>query len=206
MRFIVGLAALGAGALVASQVIFPPAAPSSLAPSVSYAELPVPSPAAAPASARPRLPTGGPNAHAEDDTVAIARAGGRGPEVAAPAVDTPGAEAHAKAIQSGLKKPGCYQGPVNGEWTPATRRAMTAFLAQINAALPVEAPDTVLAALVTANPTADCSTQVAGSEPEPTERPVLRKSRPQPRARVVDRRDEQRPSYSRNLFEQMFGG
>lgn len=49
MRFIVGLAALGAGALVASQMIFPPEPPSSLAPSVSYSEMPVPAPAALPA-------------------------------------------------------------------------------------------------------------------------------------------------------------
>ena len=82
---------------------------------------------------------------------------------------------------------------------------MTAFLAQVNAALPVDAPDAVLAALVTANPTVDCSTQVASSEKDETERPVLRKTRPQPRARVVDR-DATRPVYSRNLFEQLFGG
>jgi peptidoglycan hydrolase-like protein with peptidoglycan-binding domain len=54
----------------------------------------------------------------------------------------------ARELQRELKRVGCYDGEVNGIWTPATRRAIKAFTERINAALPVDGPDLILLALV----------------------------------------------------------
>jgi hypothetical protein len=54
----------------------------------------------------------------------------------------------ARELQRELKRVGCYDGEVNGAWTPATRRAMQAFTERVNAALPSDGPDVVLLALV----------------------------------------------------------
>ena len=47
-----------------------------------------------------------------------------------------------------MKRVGCYEGELNGVWTPATRRAMKAFTDRVNATLPVEEPDAILFAMV----------------------------------------------------------
>jgi peptidoglycan hydrolase-like protein with peptidoglycan-binding domain len=54
----------------------------------------------------------------------------------------------ARELQRALRRARCYEGPINGTWTPATRRAMTAFIERVNATLPVEQPDIVLLALL----------------------------------------------------------
>jgi hypothetical protein len=54
----------------------------------------------------------------------------------------------ARELQKELKRVGCYEGELNGAWTPATRRAMKAFTDRLNATLPVDEPDAVLFALV----------------------------------------------------------
>jgi hypothetical protein len=54
----------------------------------------------------------------------------------------------ARELQKELRRVGCYEGQLNGVWTPATRRAMKTFTDRVNATLPVDEPDAVLFAMV----------------------------------------------------------
>jgi hypothetical protein len=57
----------------------------------------------------------------------------------------------AQQLQRELARVGCYEGEINGVWTPTTRQALKAFLDRLNAILPTGAPDPVqLAMLATA--------------------------------------------------------
>ncbi len=47
-------------------------------------------------------------------------------------------------LQRNLQRLGCYDGTVNGVWTPATRDAMRAFVERVNARLPTDQPDEFL--------------------------------------------------------------
>ena len=51
-------------------------------------------------------------------------------------------------LQRELRRLGCYPQEINGEWTPASRRAMRDFTERVNAVLPLDAPDPVLLALL----------------------------------------------------------
>ena len=51
-------------------------------------------------------------------------------------------------LQKELKRVGCYDGEINGSWSPASRRAMKAFTDRVNATLPIEEPDYILLTLV----------------------------------------------------------
>jgi peptidoglycan hydrolase-like protein with peptidoglycan-binding domain len=53
-----------------------------------------------------------------------------------------------RELQKELRRVGCYEGELNGAWTPSTRRAMKAFTDRVNATLPVGEPDGVLFAMV----------------------------------------------------------
>jgi hypothetical protein len=53
-----------------------------------------------------------------------------------------------RELQRELKRVGCYDGDVNGVWTPASRRAMKAFTDRVNASLPIDEPDYILLTLV----------------------------------------------------------
>jgi hypothetical protein len=44
-------------------------------------------------------------------------------------------------LQGELKRVGCYSLDIDGEWTPATRRAMKDFTERVKSVLPVERPD-----------------------------------------------------------------
>jgi hypothetical protein len=57
-------------------------------------------------------------------------------------------DALARELQKELRRVGCYEGELNGAWTPATRAAMKAFTERINATLPVDEPDPILFTLV----------------------------------------------------------
>src|SRR5258708_6448997 len=59
-----------------------------------------------------------------------------------------GRDTLARELQKELKRVGCYEGELNGAWTPATRRAMKAFTDRVNASLPVDEPDAILFAMV----------------------------------------------------------
>ena len=54
----------------------------------------------------------------------------------------------ARELQKELRRVGCYEGELNGVWTPATRRAMKTFTDRLNATLPVDEPDAVLYVMV----------------------------------------------------------
>jgi peptidoglycan hydrolase-like protein with peptidoglycan-binding domain len=61
-----------------------------------------------------------------------------------------------RELQKELRRVGCYDGEINGVWTPATRRAMKTFTDRANASLPVEEPDAVLYAMVQGQHEAVC--------------------------------------------------
>ncbi len=54
----------------------------------------------------------------------------------------------ARELQKELKRVGCYEGELNGTWTPTTRAAMKAFTDRVNATLPVDEPDPILFTMV----------------------------------------------------------
>jgi hypothetical protein len=54
----------------------------------------------------------------------------------------------AQAIQTELRRVGCYHGSVDGDWDGDTRKAMKAFNDRVNASLPVTQPDYVLLVLL----------------------------------------------------------
>lgn len=62
-----------------------------------------------------------------------------------------------RAVQTELKRAGCYQGPVNGVWSVPTRKAMAEFTTLVNARLPVDRPDSVLLVLLETHNTTSCS-------------------------------------------------
>jgi hypothetical protein len=70
----------------------------------------------------------------------------------------------ARELQRALRHADCYSGAINGMWTPATRRAMQAFLARANAALPVDKPDFVLLALMHSEGDARCGSCPEGQQ------------------------------------------
>jgi hypothetical protein len=51
-------------------------------------------------------------------------------------------------LQKELKRVGCFDGEINGTWSPASKKAMSAFMDRVNATLPVEDPDYILLTLV----------------------------------------------------------
>lgn len=63
----------------------------------------------------------------------------------------------ARALQTGLNRARCYDGPINGNWTTKSKDAMRRFVVATNAQLPVEYPDQILLALVESNHTAVCA-------------------------------------------------
>lgn len=62
----------------------------------------------------------------------------------------------ASDIQRELKRVGCYEGDVNGDWGSATRKAMKSFTERVNATLPVDEPDYILLTLVQGQSTPAC--------------------------------------------------
>jgi peptidoglycan hydrolase-like protein with peptidoglycan-binding domain len=54
----------------------------------------------------------------------------------------------ARTLQTELRRVGCYDGEIDGDWGPASKRAMTAFTDRVNAALPGNEPDYILLKLV----------------------------------------------------------
>ena len=54
----------------------------------------------------------------------------------------------AQQLQRELARVGCYEGDLNGVWTPTVRKTMKAFMDRVNATLPTDEPDYILLALV----------------------------------------------------------
>lgn len=59
-------------------------------------------------------------------------------------------DAIGRELQKELRRVGCYEGELNGVWTPMTRQAMKSFTDRVNATLPVDEPDSILLTLVQA--------------------------------------------------------
>lgn len=64
-----------------------------------------------------------------------------------------------RAVQTELKRAGCYSGPINGVWTASTRAAMGEFTARVNARLPVDSADPVLLALLETHNKISCTAE-----------------------------------------------
>ena len=65
-------------------------------------------------------------------------------------------------IQRQLKRLNCYNGAVDGKWTPQVRAAIKVFADQVNAKLPVDRPDYILLRLTEAHEGRVCG--AVGSE------------------------------------------
>ncbi len=70
----------------------------------------------------------------------------------------------ARDLQKALTRAGCYGGEISGSWTQSTRRAMAAFIAKVNASLPVAEPDYILLTLVQSHPTTVCGSSCGRNE------------------------------------------
>jgi peptidoglycan hydrolase-like protein with peptidoglycan-binding domain len=62
-----------------------------------------------------------------------------------------------RQLQKALARAECYNGPINGIWSDASKDAMRGFVKSVNAELPVNAPDEALVALVESNDMAKCT-------------------------------------------------
>jgi hypothetical protein len=67
----------------------------------------------------------------------------------------------ARDLQQELKRVGCYDGEISGAWNAQTRKAMSAFIARVNATLPVEQPDYILLTLLQGHVAKACGTTCA---------------------------------------------
>lgn len=62
-----------------------------------------------------------------------------------------------RALQMGLRRAHCYDGPINGVWSGRSRDAMDRFVELLNVRLPVEQPERLMLALIEANPNQRCT-------------------------------------------------
>jgi hypothetical protein len=83
---------------------------------------------------------------------------GPGPALATPAARPSSRTELAQALQTELKRTGCYDGTITGTWNAASRQAMTTFASNVNARLPVQEPDQILLALVQGHRKQVCAT------------------------------------------------
>ncbi len=70
-----------------------------------------------------------------------------------------GKAALARHLQRSLKAAHCYRAKIDGDWGPASKRAMRQFMNTINATLPVSEPTEVLLRLITIHPHQSCRTR-----------------------------------------------
>ena len=62
----------------------------------------------------------------------------------------------ARDLQRELKRVGCYDAEIDGDWGGASKRAMSAFTDRVNATLPVDDPDYILLTLLQGHQGAAC--------------------------------------------------
>jgi hypothetical protein len=152
--------------------VTPPKAPTPVAPGATATKQQVAKTARATRQARApaAVPAAQPWTNA---TVVTAPPRGSAPAVAPMGISAPmpeNAVSLARALQQELQRVGCYDGKITGTWSPATQRAMKAYMQRVNAALPTDTPDVILLSLVRGNPGTDvcsraCPTgQTAGRE------------------------------------------
>lgn len=70
-------------------------------------------------------------------------------------------------LQTELTRVGCYDGPINGIWTPQTRKAMVTLIQRSNASLPTNKADHVLLALVKNHAGSACGSCPTGQDELP---------------------------------------
>lgn len=70
----------------------------------------------------------------------------------------------AREIQAELRRVGCYDGNIDGDWGPAAKRAMKSFTDRVNAVLPMEQPDYILLTLVKGHLNKACGAGCAPGE------------------------------------------
>ncbi|MFT3733109.1 MAG: hypothetical protein QM780_17105 [Hyphomicrobium sp.] len=64
--------------------------------------------------------------------------------------------ARVRQLQKALARAECYDGPINGVWSAASKEAMRSFVHSTNAELPVDGPDEALVALIESNDAVMC--------------------------------------------------
>lgn len=70
----------------------------------------------------------------------------------------------ARGLQRELKRVGCYEGDIDGDWRGASRRAMSAFLTKVNATLPTDRPDYILLTLLQGHADLACGVSCAAGQ------------------------------------------
>ena len=68
-----------------------------------------------------------------------------------------------KALQSELKRVGCYMGKIDGVWGKGSKWAMYDFMRAVNAALPTQEPDYIQLQLVSSHSSAICGRERRGT-------------------------------------------
>ena len=76
-----------------------------------------------------------------------------------------------REIQRQLKRVSCYDGAVDGKWSPQLRAAIKVFADQVNAKLPVDRPDYILLRLAEAHEGRACG--AARPKTSPSSSPSL---------------------------------
>ena len=71
-----------------------------------------------------------------------------------------------RALQRHLRRVGCYTGPTDGDWGPATKYAMGSFVKSVNAFLPADQPDFVLLSLLKRHRGAACGAKNVTTKPQ----------------------------------------
>jgi hypothetical protein len=98
----------------------------------------------------------------------------------------------AREIQVELKRVGCFDGNVSGEWTPAAKKGMKSFIDRINATLPIDEPDHILKTLVQGHPGSACGKTCPAGQSLSSDRCVpnaILAQKTQPKRRVPSRDD-----------------
>lgn len=70
----------------------------------------------------------------------------------------------ARELQRELKRVGCYEGDIDGDWRGASRRSMSAFLTKVNATLPIDRPDYILLTLLQGHADRACGAACAAGQ------------------------------------------
>ena len=90
---------------------------------------------------------------------------------APPTPAPPDKETLIREIQRQLKRLSCYDGTLDGKWTPQLRAAIKVFVDRVNAKLPVDRPDYILLRLTEAHEGRVCG--VVRSKASPPSSPSL---------------------------------
>ena len=114
-------------------------------------------------------------------------------------------------LQRELQRVGCYGGEVTGNWTPSTKRAMSAFMDRVNAPLPIEEPDYILLTLVQGHTAAACGATCPSGQgmsndgrcvPQAVIAQATRKSQREEQRRIAAIDDQRKAADDRKVAEE----